>query len=331
MSTQMIADLFRHFREENVTNMMGIPGYRLKLDCYAGLRSGFPALMVLSRSEVPEFKSSAAVTVSQKELRPGVTELILTVTNHEAEDLFYKICADLLDVMVGAPNASSAVSRMAARYEAWQDFWRSRRGAMSEEAVRGLAGELLYLKGCLRAGMNPDAAVRGWIGPEKRDQDFVFPDGWAEVKTVGQSASEVRIASLEQLVNPRVMEEDMPDAWGRLVIYRFQNNPAGDRCFTLAGLCEEIRDMLREHPHALNHFANSVEMVGADLLHGEHERKMKLQLVEKMVYDVNGEGFPRLIRGDKVPAAVTKADYSLSIPALEPWKVGEEAEHGHGA
>lgn len=328
MSTQQIADLYRKFRKENVTNMMGIPGYRLKPDCFAGIPNGLPALMVLARCEMPEFKSSAAISVTQKELRQGCFELILTVTSHDAEELFFKICADLLDEMVGAPNESSAISRMAARYEAWQEFWRTRRGALSEEATRGLAGELLYLKSCLQSGKNPDVVVSAWCGPEKKDQDFNFEEGWAEVKTVGQSGSEVRIASLEQLVNPTVETEVPQNFWGRLVVYRLQNNPVGERYFTLATLCREIEELLAEYPHALNRFLNSLEMAGADVQNGEHERKLKLQLLEKMVYDVNAPGFPRLIRCDELPAAVTKANYCLSIAALEPWKLKEEEADG---
>lgn len=325
MSTQSVAEFFQELKEKNVIKGLGFQDYDLKLRCLATLLDGLPTLVVYSNRQLPEFKSSTAVSVSRVEPQPGAIYVYLKVTESRFENLFYKLCSDLLGVMEGAPNEAAAASRMAARYEMWREFWKSGRGALSEEAVKGLAGELLHLRDCLRAGADPDETVRGWLGPGRKNQDFVFPDGWAEVKTVGQSASEVRISSLEQLVNPDTLSEAEGGARGRLVIFRLQNDPAGERSFTLTDVCSEIIDMLADRPHAHNHFVNSLEMTGADILRGELERKLRLQVLEKMVYDVNAPGFPRLIRNDAVPAAVTKAAYSLSIPALEPWRIEEEA------
>ena len=43
--------------------------------------------------------------------------------------------------------------------------------------------------------------VQGWVGPDGADQDFIYADGWHEVKSVGVAASSVTISSLEQLDN----------------------------------------------------------------------------------------------------------------------------------
>ena len=52
--------------------------------------------------------------------------------------------------------------------------------------------------------------MTAWQGPEGCDQDFEFETGWAEVKTVKISATEVSISSLQQLER-----EDV----GRLIVY----------------------------------------------------------------------------------------------------------------
>ena len=42
-------------------------------------------------------------------------------------------------------------------------------------------------------------AVQGWVGAEGADQDFMYSEGWYEVKSIGISAASVTISSLEQL------------------------------------------------------------------------------------------------------------------------------------
>ena len=322
MSARKVEDLIVRLRRGEGDRFMGVEGYDLPMMSLCGLRQGLPSLLIIVRDDVviPDFTSSEAVNVSVEDHGEGGAYLFLTVTDVEYEDLFGKFCADLLSVMDGVTSPSAALSRLARRYAAWRSFWRNKHGAMSENQVRGLAGELLYFRRCLDDGMSPTKLTAGWLGPEGGDQDFVFKDSWAEIKTVRQAASEVEIASLEQLVNPSSVEED-GEVDGRLVVIRLHGAPSGENSFTLSELYEDVLKRLADYPRETERFMTSVDLTGADMQNGDRETKLRLQVVEWSVYQVNKEGFPRIVRDDKLPSAVTKLRYKLSIPALDPWKI----------
>ena len=322
MSARKVEDLIAKLRHDDSDLFMGVEGYDLPMMSLCGLKDGRPSLLIIVRDdlEIPEFTSSEAVNVSVEDNGEGGTYLFLTVTDVEYEELFGKFCADLLSVMDGAASSAAALSRLARRYASWRKFLRNKRGAMSENQVRGLAGELLYFRRRLDEGMSPTALTAGWLGPEGGDQDFVFRDSWAEIKTVRQSASEVEIASLEQLVNPSSLEE-ADEVDGRLVVIRLHGAPSGENSFTLSELYGDVLKKLPDYPREAERFMTSVDLTGADMQTGDLETKLRLQVVERSVYQVNKEGFPRIVRDDKLPSAVTKLRYKLSIPALEPWKI----------
>lgn len=324
MSARTVEDLLAKLRRGGGDRFMGLEEYNLSLMCLCGLRGGRPSLLIIVRDDVemPEFSSSEAVTVTMEDHGENGIYLFMTVTDEEYEELFGKFCADLLSVMDGVSDSAAALSRLARRYAAWRSFWRNRRGALTEGQVRGLAGELLYFRKCLEEGMSATKLVSGWIGPDGGDQDFVFKNSWTEVKTVRQAADEVNIASLEQLVNPTSVEKEH-EVDGRLVIIRLHGAPSGENSFTLAELYSDIVKRLNEYPRELDRFMVSVELTGADMKNGNFETKLRLQIVEWSTYQVNKEGFPRIIRDEGLPVAVTKVSYRLSIPALAPWKIEE--------
>ncbi|WP_295478184.1 PD-(D/E)XK motif protein [uncultured Sutterella sp.] len=322
-----ISEIFRRVRSQHSDKWFGTGEFRPKLQCMLGMLGGRPSMLVISPWAAPELKSSAAVSITTDAQRGGSVHLFFTVTEQEYEELFSNFCADLLSVMEAAPDDGTALSRLASRYETWRAFWKNPRRALTEEKARGLAGELIHFLSLLREGRSPEAVSRSWTGPDGGDQDFVLPDGWAEVKTIRQSSSEVQISSLEQLANPddgSAHTDEEVD--GRLVVIRLHDNPAGDDFMTLRSLYDEILGLMEQEPHARLLFTNNVEMVGADMSGGELENKMRLKLLERSVFAVNKPGFPRIIRNDALPPAVTRVRYSLSLPALEPWRVTEESD-----
>lgn len=65
----------------------------------------------------------------------------------------------------------------------------------------------------------------------------------------------------------------------------------------------------------------SVDLTGADMRNGNNETQFRLQIVDWATYLVTKDEFPRIIRDNRLPIAVTKVKYYLSIPALAPWMI----------
>ena len=314
---------FDEMQKNEEMKYFGFPSFDPPVDALMGLRQGMPSLVIMCEDEPPRLDSSLAVKVEVAQ-HGSMWRLFMTETEEKFNEPFCTFCLDILSVMDGAVDERTALSRLEARYEAWMSFWKSA-PKMTEEKVRGLAGELLFLEHSLKQGRRAREVVFGWHGASGADQDFVFENAWAEVKTVRQSASEVQITSLEQLVNPASLEA-AESVDGRLVIVRLHSDPA-EGAFTLAQLHERILRSLDADPSVQQKYMTNIELTGADMDVGALETKLPLQLMEMRSYAVNSLGFPKLFRGMGIPDALTKASYSLSISALKDWMIEEENEN----
>lgn len=308
---------FAEMRRTEEMKFFGLPDFDVPVDVLMGLRQGMPSLVFMCSEEPPRLNSSLAVKVAVTK-HGDIWQLLMIETEEKYSEPFCSFCMDILSVMEGAVDERNALSRLEARYEVWMSFWKSA-PKMTEEKVRGLAGELLFLERCLDQGRNARQVVFGWHGASGADQDFVFDNAWAEVKTVRQSATDVKITSLEQLVNPASLEK-ATQVDGRLVIVRLHSDPA-EGAFTLAQLHERILRRLEEDPGVQQKYLTELALTGADMESGNLETKLPLQLMEMKSYAVNVQGFPKLHRGAGIPEAVTNVSYSLSIAALKDWLI----------
>lgn len=283
-----------------------------------GLVQGRPALLCRCKlpSRLPD--SSAAVDVSSISINGDEGYLAFIEKDAGSRDLFSSLCADLVGVAMGCQNESQGLSQVLSRYGHWKKFWRSGNCGLSEEKVRGLAGELLYFEHCLNAGISPDDVCAAWHGVLAKDQDFVFANSWIEVKTVRQAAFQVEISSIEQLENSG-LDKSGGVVPGHLVVIRLHDDPSGDQTFTLVQLYDRIRAKLSGNPNALLAFLNIFDQSGANLALGKFEKSLVMQMSSLTSYLASAEDFPRLKR-DLLPQAVAKVRYSLVIPSLEPWR-----------
>lgn len=124
--------------------------------------------------------------------------------------------------------ADSIIDRIQTRHEpphvavlgALTDWRRLLRPAreLTEEAARGLYGELFILKRL--AGRNPLYAVDSWTGPDRMVHDFTTPNGELEVKSSAREGLDVVISSLDQL-------DTVADAPLTLVRVHVEASPSG--------------------------------------------------------------------------------------------------------
>src|SRR5262249_5614146 len=81
---------------------------------------------------------------------------------------FTAFCDDLLiELEDGISSPEAAAFRTARR---WYSFWTRQSVELSQQAVRGLLGELTFLEFAIRE-IGADAVAR-WSGPEGEDHDF---------------------------------------------------------------------------------------------------------------------------------------------------------------
>lgn len=172
----------------------------------------------------------------------------------------------------------------------WRELLRPAR-ALTEDAARGLFGELIVLK--LLAAHNPVFAVECWTGPEKGKHDFSTPKGDLEVKSSARDAMEVTISSLGQL--DRI--NDVPVALVRLQIV---TTPAGKNIEDAVNDLEAIGCLRSEVVHRLG---------AADFILGADSDEHRFSVEQSpLAWDV-GPSFPGL-RESEHPGGSTRSDHA---------------------
>lgn len=179
----------------------------------------------------------------------------------------------------------------------WQDLLRPAR-ALSEDAARGLFGELSILK--MLAARNPLYAVESWTGPDKAKHDFSTPSGDLEVKSSAREGLDVKISSLTQL-------DRLSDIPLTLVRVQVASSPAGKNIGDLVDELESTGCLRSEIVHRM---ASVGFLLGVDS--DQHRFEVQRPL---LAWDV-GPDFPGL-RASDLPEtrrnAITQLSYNLSL------------------
>ena len=293
------------------------------LGCWYGCVENRIFIAFHSKEMIVSLEESEAIEIRVDHLSSDQGMVVyLIVRDSQYEEQFIRICEDLIRVTESSTDENSAVVRLCSRYNDWKNFWKYRKEGLSKEQVQGLVGELLYVEKLLKRGLDPIQIFTAWHGVNGSDQDFVFEDRWAEVKTIRQSGTEVKISSLEQLENPRDISTNVVE--GRLVVIRVHSDPVGETSFNLISLVDRLKEQLSSNPLALRYFLNNLDRVGVNLKDGKYERELFFCCLEMLEFLATGKGFPKIVRSNNViPLEVTKLSYSLSLGGLKPWLISD--------
>jgi len=269
-------------------------------------------LLLVCDTEIRAVESSKSMAVNRRRRETDNRwTLTFELLRDEQQSVFAILCCDIIEHSRSASNEKEALSLVISRYKQWSRLLESQKsGLMDEHNRKGLLDELLFLEQSIDTSDSVLAVIQGWSGAEGSDQDFMYPEGWYEVKSLGASASSVTISSLEQL--------DCEDI-GELVIMRI-DKVAPDRAgaISLNDVVYRISDRLLSHVDALDLFRSKLAAYGYIDLQEYSEQKYQYSAMQRYKVD---ESFPRLT-SRSVPAQIISLHYELSLPALADWQKG---------
>lgn len=267
-------------------------------------------LVVVSEKEPELLQTSKSIAISKGRRMDGKWALSFVLLQVEQNDVFELLCADLISYSQSAENETIALSLTAKRYKQWNKLLEHQRKSLMDESNRkGLLGELNYLCSVIDCGYPILAAVQGWVGPDGADQDFVYADGWHEIKTVGIAASSVTISSLQQLGN---------DDPGELVVM-FIDKCAPERrgAVSLGEQVDLTLARVHKDSNALSLLKSKLIRYGYIDLPEYREQKYICSGRTRFLVD---EDFPRLT-ADTIMPQIIAAQYSISLAGIEDWRV----------
>ena len=285
------------------------------LRLYWGLDSQGHYLFVI---DVSEAAMPARTIISDLEgirigtaIQHGRGRIVLLLKETTNWELFKALCDDLRRASGVTTDEIAALSATLRRLQRWQDFLRKARNlVLTQEEIKGLVGELLFLEGSVAERFGWDAAIEFWKGPEDAPQDFAIHRIAVEVKCQsGSTKPSVRISSIEQL-NPQL-------PIGYLVVQTLATAEEGAvGSFTLNSLIERIRSALDGTSNATRERFEGL-LFSAGYLHHDFYDSLILQRIETSSYLIS-EGFPRL-RLDGIPNGIQKITYQLELEACAPF------------
>ncbi len=222
-------------------------------------------------------------------------------------EMFHALCLDLLSAADGGSDEATGLQLLVSRLSRWQKFLSKGTGKLLDEReVRGLIGELLFLRDYLVSVVGA-AAVECWQGPLGLPQDFVFDGRLVEVKTFAAGSDpSVRITSAEQLTSGGV------PLFLHLVCLVRQ-----DDGLNLPDLVDDLRLCLGPSHAASQAFDERLLSMG--YLDLPEYRATSYAVTSVGNYEVR-DGFPRVTTED-LPAGVKDLAYSICLADMRSFAV----------
>jgi len=241
----------------------------------------------------------------------GHGKLVLLLNDKMNWELFHALCSDLVRSTCAVKDESSGGAIILRRLQRWQEFLRRERlEILSMEQIKGLIGELLFMRDSVAGVCGWEQAVMSWKGPEEAPQDFAVHDTAVEVKCQsGSSRPTVRVSSVDQL-NPQLPK-------GFLVVFTLATAERDDaRAFTLNGIVSSIRKTLVTHSEAARERFEDLLCLAGYVMSDRYEEYV-FQMTEMQCFRI-ADGFPRL-KSSNIPEGIDKVSYHLSLEACVPF------------
>lgn len=288
------------------------------LEIYYGVDdSGRARAQVRSTGQPREPMLSNIVSVESAEVA-GSWRLTLTLMESTFEEEFIGLVADVVKRTKDEDDQAQALTMMNEVFDHWRRLLTPRPPArLGLEALRGLVGELWFLRHRVALEVALVDALECWGGPFGAPQDFVLESMVPrEVKAVGPTAPRIKISSAEQL-----------DVEGmELVVIELPQVPV-DTAGALS-MVTEIESLRAEMDAAgvLPALLDArLRALGVDLADDWYSQQWFLPKT-KSVFVVT-ETFPA-IRASELPTGATRVEYELERSAIEQFKVQYELLEG---
>lgn len=286
----------------------------LKLYWGKDVRGGYLFIIQFSKDVIPDKKNILDLAGMRIAIVPAVDccRLVLLLNETSNWELFKSLCVDLISASINASNHAEAIDIIVRRLARWHEFLkREKRRELSNEAVKGLIGELLFIKKFLAPRFGWGNAISFWKGPLGAPQDFAVHDTAVEVKAQsGVTRPYIQISSLEQ------MEAQLPKFY--LVVNTLSTiDPAEDGAFTLNSLVTSIYEELNSVDELTRELFESL-LFQVGYIRLEHYDSPSYRCVTSRFFCVKDD-FPRITVGS-VPSGITKASYQISIDSCMPFE-----------
>lgn len=302
-------DIYSELEKDLVNNQK-----KLKVDSalniYYGVNTdGNFRLSFLSSVIPPEIESTKLLRVSQGKESESVFWTCFDLLQSTAKHVFYTFCGDIVSSVENISDEKDALLILKNRFHTWKNLFKNETSTVSEELIRGLFGELFFIKNFMIDNYGVDNSIDAWSGPDCASKDFSIGVDWYEVKTVTASALSVKISSVTQLSSM------VP---GYLIIIRLETmSPKfDDGQSSISDLFKAILQTIVSEETKDKFFS---KILSYDINISDESCCSKYKVLSCNHYKVDSK-FPRLQDTDIKFQEICRVNYELIINTLEKFK-----------
>lgn len=284
-------------------------------EIYAGVDSaGSVMLAVGVNGRPPVIDANTGALNYMRTQRAGGTWLMaLRLESIDLEQVFGRLCQDLIDAAIHMTTEAALVSLFRERFLLWKRLFRdSSSGLLQKFRIKGLIAELLALEKFMDHHQeDPSIPLMSWVGPSGADQDFLFTDRAVEIKAISPGAEKVSIASAMQLSAEIPLE---------LHLYMLrESSPAEADAVSLPVLSNRIEQRLSILPDALNAYRS--KLIEAGYVEHDYYLGVSFTLMKFSRYAVR-DNFPRLVQSE-LHNAIADVTYSIALSSIAHFQILE--------
>lgn len=254
-----------------------------------------------------KIKSSSVISIHHYKTSTGEKSIVFSLVDNRWMNQFVTFCNDVCK-QTGhlQKNSSKGYEAVCNAYFVWQKMFKGQNNILSESEIKGLIGELLYLKENVIPKYGQTRAIEAWSGTDKTKKDFSIDNTWYEIKTIDVGKPTVKITSFEQLDS---------SLEGTLAVFQVEKMAPNFNGINLNSLVTSIITLITSLQDKDELFSKlNKARYSPDSGYDEYVYTIK-GMTE---YNVN-KSFPRLMRSS-VPLAVASASYELLLSELETHK-----------
>ena len=241
--------------------------------------------------------------------------LLILLLNKQHKDIFSTLCEDLIFGVSDVSTEQTLVEKLLERLAKWQSlFEKVGKQGLSDEAQRGLYGEIYFLRFFLTNNSDKNYCIKSWLGPEKSIQDFQYSNWAVEVKTThGNNHQKIHITSERQL-DDSIIE--------KIFLFHLSLDVRVGNGESLNILIDEVSELLNDNTMASNLFKLKLLESGYYDIHKPLYDERGYTIRQENIYRVT-DNFPRITE-NQIPIDVGDVRYSIVLSESEEWRINHQ-------
>jgi hypothetical protein len=219
-------------------------------------------------------------------------------------EIFENLCKDLISTTKGINSEQTAINSLLLRIKKWQKLLSSLNRYLDKNFLKGLVGELLFIKKLLEH-FDRREVLDFWKSPtEESVHDFIVNDMAIEIKTK-TSKNIINISSYEQMFT------ELPKLF--LYVYTISESDR-NKGFNIYDIIEKIKEVLADE-YLVFYFERLLVDYGFVSLKEYNE--IYFNEIKEETFEVR-DGFPKVTKNSE---AIVNLKYSIKLDKIEEFKI----------